>query len=247
MTFDLLIIHNYDRMSSITRLHTATWDYFTSFLPNRFICSPEVVKEAIMTDINDLVQEFSRTSSDVGASFFAMHCLQRILEVCFDIFSDCVDLNANKISQKLANPYFWNYSAQPACEETPKFKAKFKILYDGYREMFDQSLSKSKDLGDMLKFLPGVVVQKPMSMDEMADIYRIKSDLLGYFVKSIIEPLRYDSCHHIILDDYLSGFLQDRDRSGHYYCDPMLQHIFICRHFLSLLDRLRSNDLGLQS
>ena len=40
--------------------------------------------------------------------------------------------------------------------------------------MFDQSFSKSKDLGDMLRFLPGVVVQKHMSMQGMADLYRIK-------------------------------------------------------------------------
>ena len=44
-----------------------------------------------MTDINDLVQEFCRTSSDAGASFFAMRrllkILQMIFEVCFDIIS----------------------------------------------------------------------------------------------------------------------------------------------------------------
>ena len=63
------------------------------------------------------------------------------------------------------------------------------MLLDGYRnlKMFDQSLSKSKDLGDVLRFLPGVVVQKPtrMSLQGMADLYRIKPDLLGYFIKFI--------------------------------------------------------------
>ena len=119
--------------------------------------------------------------------------------------------------------------------------------------MFDQSLSKSKDLGDMLRFLPGVVVQKPMmSMQGMADLYRIKPDLLGYFLK-FFKTLRLDSpepnftFYYLPLYNYLSGFLQDRDRSQHYYCDPMLQHISICRHFLSLLDGLRSNALDLQS
>ena len=79
-------------MSSITRvLHTTTWDYFTSRLPVHFSCSPEVVKEAIMTDINDLVQEFWRTSSDgtVGASFFAMLRLHDILQVCFNDLEVC--------------------------------------------------------------------------------------------------------------------------------------------------------------
>jgi hypothetical protein len=47
-----------------------------------------------MTDIDDLVQEFWRTSSDgvVGAPFFAMRRLLEILEVCFVIisfFCDC--------------------------------------------------------------------------------------------------------------------------------------------------------------
>ena len=87
---NLLINHNHDRMSSITRvLHTATWDYFTSFLPYCFTHSPEAVKEAIMRDINDLVQELCRTSSDIGGSFFSMRrlleILQQILEVCSDI------------------------------------------------------------------------------------------------------------------------------------------------------------------
>ena len=92
-------------MSSINRaLHTTTWDYFTSRLHYRFCRSPKVVKEAIMTDINDLVEEFWRTSSDVQVvtSFFAMRRMLEILqqcfgslEVCFDIAStfDCFCLN----------------------------------------------------------------------------------------------------------------------------------------------------------
>ena len=92
MIFSLFIIHNHHSMSSITRvLHTATWDYFSSHLPGGFNLSPKVVKEAIITDIDDLVEEFRTTSSDVGASFFAMRrlldILQDILDVCFDIIS----------------------------------------------------------------------------------------------------------------------------------------------------------------
>ena len=79
-------------MSSITRvLHTKTWDYFFSHLADGFSHSPKVVQEAIITDIDDLVEEFRRTSSDVGASFFAMRrlldILQYIFEVCFDNIS----------------------------------------------------------------------------------------------------------------------------------------------------------------
>ena len=61
--------------------------YFTSRLPHRFCLSPKVVQEAIMTDINSLVQEFWRTSTDgaVGVSFFAMHRLFEILQVCYDV------------------------------------------------------------------------------------------------------------------------------------------------------------------
>ena len=111
--------------------------------------------------------------------------------------------------------------------------------------MLDQSFSKSKDLGDMLRFLPGVVVQKHMSMQGMADLYGIEPDLLERLIKSTIEPLKLSSYSRYILDDYLSGFLQDLDRSQLFYCDPMLQHISICRHFLSLLHG--SNAIGFQS
>ena len=114
--------------------------------------------------------------------------------------------------------------------------------------MFDQSLSKSKDLGDILRLLPGVVVQFQMSMQGMADLYRIKPDLLEGVIKSTIGPLRprhVTPDSHYILEDYLSVFLQDRDRSQLYYCDPILQHISICRHFLSLLNE--SNVFRLHS
>ena len=117
-----------------------------------------------------------------------------------------------------------------------QIRAKFEILVDRYRRMFDRSLSKSKDLGDMLGFLPGVVVQKHMSMQGMADLYKIKPDLLERLVKSTIEPLKSSPRSHYILDSYLSGFLKDRDRSQLHYCDPTLQHIHICHHFFSILD-----------
>ena len=74
-------------MSSITQvLCSATWNYFTSHLPEHFSRSLKVVKEAIMTDINDLVEEFWKTLSDgaVGAPFFEMRRLFEILQKCFD-------------------------------------------------------------------------------------------------------------------------------------------------------------------
>jgi hypothetical protein len=110
--------------------------------------------------------------------------------------------------------------------------------------MLDLLFSKSKDLGDMLRFLPGIVVQKDMSMQGMADLYRIKPDLLERLIKFTMAPLK-PSPSSYKLDDYFSSFLKDFDRSLLYYCDPVLQHISICRHFLSLLDG--SNALDLQS
>ena len=85
----------HDGISSSSRvLHTTTWDYFASHLPFRFLLTPEVVKKVIMTAIDDLVQEFWRTSSDglVGASFFPMRRLLEILQRCFRSFKVCFDI-----------------------------------------------------------------------------------------------------------------------------------------------------------
>ena len=109
--------------------------------------------------------------------------------------------------------------------------------------MFDHSFFKSNDLGDMLRSLAGVVVQKDLGLLGMSDLYRIGPNLLERIIKFVIEQLHPYPYSRYILDDYLSRFLQDPDRSQLYYCDPMLQHISICRHFLSLLDRSRTFDL----
>ena len=205
-----------------------------------------------MKDVHDLVHEF-RTSSNgaVGAPFFAMRFLLGILQKCLDYLEVCFDMvsffaNATPVDltdNNLQDPY--HFRAQSVLlEDEISLRDRFKKLFDGYRKMIDQSFSKSKDLGDMLRFLPGVVVQRKLSMQGMADLYRIKPDFLERLIKSI-ELLGRDLYHRYRLDDYLSGFLQDRDRSQHYYCDPELQHISICRQILSFLDL--SNIFDLQS
>ena len=135
---------------------------------------------------------------------------------------------ADKNIQRMANP-----------SQAVLIRTKLKLLIDGYRKMLDQSFSKCKDLGDLgdtLEFLPGVVVQKHMSMQGMADLYRMKPDLLERLIKSPIESLRlrtFESGYTVTLTSYLSGFL-DQDRSQLHHRDPMLHHISVCRHFLSL-------------
>ena len=150
------------------------------------------------------------------------------------------------VNLQTASTDLWHYSM----ESDDGIRAKIKMLLDGYRKMFDQSICKSKDLGDMLRLLPGVVMQKRMSVKGMADLYRIKPDLLERLIKSTIEPLRTPTVRYrdklycpYKLEHYLSVFLRDRDRSQLYYCDPVLQHIYICRRILSLLDGSNAFDL----
>ena len=248
MIFTLIIFHNHDRMSSITRvLHTATWNFFSIDLPYRFCHSPKVVKEEIITDINELVQEFWRTSSDgaIGAPFLEMRRLLEILQRCIgllEVWFDFVSVFATAADKDIQSGNWFNSTLSDR-QVDDRTRAKFMKLFDGYRKMFDHSLSKSKDLGDVLGLLPGVVVQKEMSMQGMAGLYRIKPDLLECLIESSIEPLRSRYVSGYSLDDYLFGFLQDRDRSQLYYCDPILQHISICRQFLSLLDGSKAFDL----
>ena len=74
----ITIIHNNDRMSSSTWvLHTKTWVNFIAQLPLRFNWSSKEVKEAIMKDINDLVEDFW-TFSDEAIELSFYRCV-----VCF--------------------------------------------------------------------------------------------------------------------------------------------------------------------
>ena len=225
-----------------------------------------------MTDINDLVQEFwtsrigavetssiaMRSSRLLGILQECFHSLESKFAVCFDIisvFATAVELVDNNLQTFESGEDQGLELDDGFLEDIRTLKDKFKILFDGYRKlfgyyrkMFDQSLSNSKDLGDMLRFLPGVVVlQRGLSMQEMADLYRIKPDFLERLIKPIelLKPSGHDLYPRYMLDDYLSGFLQDRDRSQHYYCDLNVQHTSIFRQILSLLDR--SNVFDLQS
>jgi hypothetical protein len=97
-----------------------------------------------MTDINDLVQDFWRTSSDGadGESFLAMRHLLEILQECFHILEVCFDLisvfaTADKDHlQRQAYPKSRNYSAH--LDET-EVRAKIKTLTVGYRKMFESA------------------------------------------------------------------------------------------------------------
>jgi hypothetical protein len=77
----------------------------------------------------------------------------------------------------------------------------------------------------------------------MIDLYRVKLDPLEPLISTIdpLSPFQVSGCRRYMLKDNLSLFLQDRERSQRYYCDPMLHHISICRHFLSLLNRSKSS------
>ena len=137
-----------------------------------------------MTDISDLVQDFWRTSSDaVEAPFFQMRRLLEVLRKCFDYLDVCFDIIANAVNLTDKNLQVNSSFSKLDLDE---LGAKFKILLDGYRKIFDHSLSKSKYLGDIVRFLPGVIVQKHMSTQGMADLYRIKPDLLERLIKSSI-------------------------------------------------------------
>ena len=146
--------------------------------------------EEIVTDIIDLVQEFwtsTWTSSNgaVGTSFFARRssCLLKILQKCFESF-DCLDVVVCQCFFATAVDL-----ADNNLQTSTKPYNSWRYLFDEYRMMIDESFSKSKDLGDMLRFLPGVVAQKGLSMQGMADLYKIKPEFLEHLIKSI-EPLR---------------------------------------------------------
>ena len=159
-------------------------------------------------------------------------------------FGTAADL-ADQNLQISTIPSSWQYSAQKIDD-----RISLTMLFDGYRKLTDQSFLESRDLADLLRFLPGVAVQKPLSTRGMADLYRIIPDFLNHLIESPIEPLKPSSSGNdlhpcYVLDDYLSGLLQDQDRSQLYFRDPMLQHISICRQFLFFLDRSNVFDLEL--
>ncbi|KAF8801464.1 hypothetical protein BYT27DRAFT_7147456 [Phlegmacium glaucopus] len=198
------------KIHSTTRLpHSATWDYVTSHLPRRFIASPKQVRDAIMTNINELTQEFWKISNSgaVDVFFPAMFCLMRILKK--DVKETKSDLGATD--------------------------DEFLRAYHEYQKILDRSFTESRDIGDLLRFLPGVMVQKGLSMQGMADLYSVKMDLLH----RLFEPFARVGLPFYELQGCLSTHLM------RYHPHYRLHHVLTCCQFLSLFDG--SNARGLQS
>ncbi|KAF8816495.1 hypothetical protein BYT27DRAFT_7182051 [Phlegmacium glaucopus] len=202
------------RIHSTTQLpHSATWGYVKFHLPRRFITSPRRVKDAIITDITELIQEFWKISDNelVDVFFTAMLCLGWILEEIGSVVTDDALLR----------------------------------VYRAHEKMFDRSFTESVDISDLLRLLPGIVVQKGLSMQGVADLYKVKMDLLDRLSKSALEPFVLPEPAFYVLWNYLSSFFMDPYRSHLYHSDPILHHVLICRQLLSLLDgsKFQSNDL----
>ncbi|KAF8816521.1 hypothetical protein BYT27DRAFT_7182095 [Phlegmacium glaucopus] len=193
------------RTHSTTRLpHSATWRYIDIHIPRRFIGSPKLVRDTIMTDINQLTQEFRKISSSgaVDISFPARLCLMQILKTI-------------RLGQRYTD-------------------GEFSRVYHGYQMMLRQSFTESNDIGDLSRFLPGVLVQKALSMQGMADLYSVKVDLLH----RLFEPFARVGLSDYMLLDHLSAFFM---HSHHPYSS--LHHVLICRQFLFLLDGSNVPDL----
>ncbi|KAF8816488.1 hypothetical protein BYT27DRAFT_7182040 [Phlegmacium glaucopus] len=119
---------------------------------------------------------------------------------------------------------------------------EFSRVYHGYQKMLDRFLTEFSDIGDLLKFLPGVVVQKGLSMQGMADLYRVKMDLFHRLSKSAVDPFVRVGQSYMLQGD-LSAFFRGQGRSHLYCCDPLLHNVLICRQFLSLLDGSNASDV----
>lgn len=126
--------------------------------------------------------------------------------------------------------------------DSEHLQPKICKVFDDYQKMLDQSFlfATSGDMGDLLRLLPGIAVQRDLTVQGMASLYKVKVNQIERLIISFegltLRYSKFGDDPRYVLERYLSRFLRDRDRSQLCYCDPILHHISICRHFLSLLD-----------
>jgi hypothetical protein len=165
-----------------------------------------------MTDINDLVQEFWRTPSD-GAVRESLFAMCHLLKILQGCF-DILEVCFDIIS-----------AFATAVDLADKILQKLANL--------NCSDSSAQSDLDETEFRAKLTI--------LFDGYRKMFDqLLLRLLPGVV--VQYHMSTQGMADFYLSGFLQDGDRSQLYNCDPMLQHISVCRHFLSLLGRFNALD-----
>ncbi|KAF8816531.1 hypothetical protein BYT27DRAFT_7154580 [Phlegmacium glaucopus] len=76
---------------------------------------------------------------------------------------------------------------------------EFLEVYHGYQKMLDRSFTESIDISGLLRLLPGVVVQKGLSIRGIANLYRVKMDILDRLSKPALEPFVLVTTRTILL------------------------------------------------
>ncbi|KAF8162767.1 hypothetical protein B0H34DRAFT_692893 [Crassisporium funariophilum] len=126
----------------------------------------------------------------------------------------------------------------PHLAENPRYS---KVFYN-YRTILDEcyhaAFSASSDMDDLIKSLPGILVQRlEMPLQGIADVFAV--DL--HLAKDLLDRNRQfigifkPAPGHFALNVLVSEYLRDASRCGMHYHDPLLHHIAICRRYLSVL------------
>ena len=109
------------------------------------------------------MQQFLRISTDEAVDiFFPRNVLSTGNTASVSRYYVSFGTTLDIYTQILLNR--WNYSA---CDLDEKHFTT---------EILDQLFSKSRCLGELLRYLPGIVVQGSLTMYGMIDLYRVKLD-----------------------------------------------------------------------
>jgi hypothetical protein len=142
-----------------------------------------------MTDVNDLLREFWNIPHNraIEVSFTATHLLLDILQVRLDVLF-VLRLLLIKHDQHLRVRH-------PGQTDSAHY---ITALIDGCQRMLDQSLilafSKPRGIRDLLRFLPGILVQEGLTMQGMADLYGVNIDVLEPLIASNVAFLSSFDC-----------------------------------------------------
>ncbi|KAF8150920.1 hypothetical protein B0H34DRAFT_156525 [Crassisporium funariophilum] len=250
-------ILNLERDDSTRLPHLKTWGYLKWHLAPHFSKCPDNIQCDVVQGLEVNAHNFWTRSRGQRAEvlFSALHSLMTVLVHMmfakwnwYEGHRHYSDVAFDRTLDHIVGGYLKTSEEDPHLAENPRCS---RVFYN-YRTILDEcyhaAFSASSGMDDLIKSLPGILVQRVgMPLQGIADVFAVDPHLAKNLLDRNLQfiSIRHEPApDHFVLNQLVSEYLEDASRCGMHYHDPLPYNIAICRRYLSVLFNCHWSELA---